>query len=185
MIKLVLAVDRQNAIGWSDGKLPWHLPEDLKRFKNLTTGGTVLMGFNTYKSLNRVNGLPNRENYVLTKKPFSELIGQTGPDIKIISGLGFCEQFYQNPSKDIWIIGGAFVYDQIIDKGWADEIHLTIVDTVSGADVAVKHDFATWKRFLLQLNSKSPDTHYWTADVSFPIGAEGVIPSIYVTFKKT
>ncbi len=63
MLSIIVAVAKNNVIG-KDNKLIWHLPEDLKRFKNLTTGHTIIMGRKTFESLGRV--LPNRKHIVLT-----------------------------------------------------------------------------------------------------------------------
>ena len=72
-VTLVAAMDRNRAIG-VDGKLPWHLPEDLKRFKALTLGKPILMGRKTAQSLGRA--LPGRRNLVLTRAglaPFADM----------------------------------------------------------------------------------------------------------------
>ena len=64
MLSIIAAIANNNVIG-KDNKLIWHLPEDLKRFKALTTGHTIIMGRNTFESLGRV--LPNRKHIVLCK----------------------------------------------------------------------------------------------------------------------
>lgn len=160
-IKLIVAVDQGGAIGWSDGRLPWKLPADMKRFKELTTGGTVVMGFNTFRSLGRPNGLPNRRNLVLTRKSFAERREQPiGPDIDIISDLNWVQQQedankrraadeWQDTSHTTWIIGGASVYEEAFTRGMVDEIHLTLVHADSRADVGLKTDLVAWKRFVL------------------------------------
>lgn len=160
MIKMILAVDRGNAIGWTDGRLPWKISTDMKRFKELTSGHTVVMGFNTFKSLGRTAGLPNRKNIVLTRKPWSETREHmdSNANIDVISNL----DWLTNPVQDAgivrdrfgtstcWIIGGASVYDEALDKQIVDEIYLTLVDESSGADVTLKHDLSAWKYFILQ-----------------------------------
>ena len=64
MLSIIVAIAKNNAIG-KDNKLIWHLPEDLKRFKELTTGKTIIMGRKTFESLGRV--LPNRKHIVITR----------------------------------------------------------------------------------------------------------------------
>ena len=64
MLSIIVAIANNNVIG-KDNKLIWHLPDDLKRFKNLTTGKTIIMGRKTFESLGRV--LPNRKHIVLTR----------------------------------------------------------------------------------------------------------------------
>ena len=63
MLSIIVAISKNNVIG-KDNKLIWHLPEDLKRFKKLTTGHTIIMGRKTFESLGRV--LPNRKHIVIT-----------------------------------------------------------------------------------------------------------------------
>lgn len=148
MIKMIVAVDRGNAIGWADGRLPWKLPNDMKRFKELTTGHTVVMGFNTFKSLGRLNGLPNRKNIVLTRKNPLEARGLLGNDIDIISSLDYVERVAKT-EQDLWIIGGASVYAEALERDMVDEIYITLVDDNSGGDVTLTADFAHWKHWLL------------------------------------
>lgn len=150
-IKLIVAVDQGNAIGWSDGRLPWKLPEDMKRFKELTTGHTVVMGFNTFASLGRFNGLPNRKNLVLTRKNPIEARGRVGDDVDIISSLNYVQKLNQRAPQDtIWIIGGASVYEEAISLGIVDEFYITLVDADSKADVRLKTDFAAWKLWTIR-----------------------------------
>lgn len=163
MIKMIVAVDQGNAIGWSDGRLPWKIPGDMKRFKELTTGGTVVMGWNTFKSLNRKDGLPNRRNVVLTKRPYSELKDQTGDTIEIISSFDWIlahQKCLGCQSTDLWIIGGAQTYEEALDRGIVDRIYLTLVHTDSGADVRFKkYDLAAWKLFALR---EATDGKMWS-----------------------
>lgn len=168
MIRMILAVDSGNAIGWQNGDLPWKIPADMKRFKELTTGGTVVMGFNTFKSLGRIDGLPNRENFVLTRRPCNEARGQLGDKVSVISNLDYVRDMLRTrQARDIWIIGGASVYAEAIDKQIVDEIYLTLVDANSGADVTLKHDFSAWKLFILQQQKLGV---YWELeDIQTPV----------------
>lgn len=116
-ITIIAAVARNLAIG-KDNKLIYRLPDDMKRFKALTTGNTVIMGRNTFESLPK-GALPNRRNIVLsrTKSDF--------PGCDTFSSL---EEALQHcaPEEDIYIIGGAKVYGQAI--GLADRLCLTEID---------------------------------------------------------
>lgn len=156
MIKLIVAVDTGNAIGWSDGMLAYSgLKKDMARFKALTTGGTVVMGMNTWKSLKRPTGLPNRKNVVLTRKPYSEVRDQfsASADVDIVSSLEYVKQMADRRNADqppVWIIGGAATYDEALAKGMVDEIHLTIVHASCEADVRLKTDLAAWKLFVIR-----------------------------------
>jgi dihydrofolate reductase len=115
-VKLILiaALTRRRVIG-KDGKLPWHLSDDLKRFKHLTTGHTVLMGRTTYDSIGKP--LPNRRNVVLTSRPI--------PGVETFSSLQSALDAVANDEK-VFVIGGGTLYAQTLDR--ADELHLTIVE---------------------------------------------------------
>lgn len=116
-ITIIAAVAGNRAIGYQNKLIYW-LPNDLKRFKALTTGHTILMGRKTFESLPK-GALPNRRNCVLTRSQ------------KQIEG---CECFRTwdefiascHPDEDIYIIGGASLYKNLIDK--ADRLCLTEID---------------------------------------------------------
>jgi dihydrofolate reductase len=153
MLKMIVAVDRGNAIGWKDGRLPWKIPGDMARFKELTTGGTVVMGWNTFESLGRPNGLPNRRNIVMTRKPYGEIRGKSGDKIDIISSFDWVQASQAclgRTAPDVWLIGGANVYAQALELKMVDEIYLTLVDENSGGDVILPFDLSAWKLFVLQ-----------------------------------
>ncbi len=117
MIFHVVAVANGNVIG-KDNKLPWHFSSDLKFFKNLTTGSTVIMGRKTYESIGKP--LPNRENFVLSRQ--SSLIAQE--HLKIFNSLE--DAIKQISTKDAYIIGGENLYRQslaVIDGIYLTRIH--------------------------------------------------------------
>ena len=113
MVTLIAACAKNRAIG-KDNKLLWHLPSDLKRFKRLTTGKTVVMGRKTYESIGKP--LPNRKNIILTNN--KDLVIEGCEVINSISELNLME--------DIVIIGGEQIYNLFID--YADVIELTLID---------------------------------------------------------
>jgi len=123
-IALIAALDRNRAIG-RDNAMPWHLPDDLKRFKALTLGRTVLMGRKTAESLGRA--LPKRRNLVLTRSgvaPFAEMTAVVSLD-DAFAGLAHDEP--------LCLIGGAEIYALTLPL--ATRLHLTWVDAaVDGAD---------------------------------------------------
>ena len=119
-IILIAALNLKRVIG-NDGKIPWHLPEDLKRFKNITTGHTILMGRKTFESLGRT--LPNRRNVVITK---SEI-----PNIETYNSIEIALENLKNEEK-VFVIGGGEIYSQMLSK--ADEIYLTIVENNLNGD---------------------------------------------------
>lgn len=134
MITIIAAVARNRAIGFENKLLYW-LPNDLKRFKALTTGHTIIMGRNTFESLPK-GALPNRRNVVLSRTT-KELPGcEVFPTLE--EALQSCRS-----DEDIYIIGGARVYEQAIR--FADRLCLTeIDDTPKDAD-AFFPDYSDWK----------------------------------------
>lgn len=119
MINVIAAVARNGVIG-RDNKLPWNIPEDLKHFKELTKGKAVLMGQTTYESIlehNRGKPLPNRTNIVVTfLKDY-----KVAPGVKVYNSLK--DAFNAHGNVDIFIIGGASIYAQTINR--ADRLYIT------------------------------------------------------------
>ena len=133
MISIIAAVAKDRAIGFKNKLIYW-LPNDLKRFKALTTGHTIIMGRNTFLSLPK-GALPNRRNIVLSRSfgsEKSEVISEKFPGCDVYPSL---EEALQHCAKDedIYIIGGASVYRQGLPL--ADRLCLTeIDDTPAEAD---------------------------------------------------
>lgn len=137
MVSLIAAVARNRAIGFRNRLLYW-LPNDLKRFKALTTGHTIVMGRKTFESLPK-GALPNRRNIVLSRS------GQEYPGTETFStleaALAACGK-----EEEVFVIGGASVYAQALPL--ADRLCLTeIADTPAEAD-AFFPDYADWKEDL-------------------------------------
>ena len=124
MITLIAAVASNNAIGFQNKLLYW-LPNDLKRFKALTTGHTIIMGRRTFESFPK-GALPNRRNVVLSRAGATFPGAETFPSLD--AALAACQE-----EEDIYIIGGASVYEQALPQ--ADRLCLTeISDTPQEAD---------------------------------------------------
>ena len=117
MISIIAAVAKNRAIGLKNKLIYW-LPNDLKRFKALTTGHTIIMGRNTFLSLPK-GALPNRRNIVLSRS------SKTFPGCDVYPSL---EEAIAHCSsdEDIYIIGGASVYQQAL--AMADRLCLTEID---------------------------------------------------------
>lgn len=124
MINIIAAIAENNAIGLN-GKLLYWLPADLKRFKALTTGHTIIMGRKTFESLPK-GALPNRRNVVLTRSKQIFEGAETFPSLA--AALASC-----SPEEYVYIIGGASVYAEALPL--ADRLCLTEVrDTPKEAD---------------------------------------------------
>ena len=107
MLSIIVAISENNVIG-KDNKLLWHLPEDLKRFKELTTGHTIIMGRKTFESLGKV--LPNRKHIVITRdKDYNE----KNENVEIINDINAIYK-YVNDDEENFVIGGAIIYNQLI-----------------------------------------------------------------------
>lgn len=106
MVKFIWAQDSNGLIG-NKGKLPWSNKSELNYFKNQTTGGIVVMGLNTWKSIGSAP-LKNRINIVLTHK--DEIDGYDDENVYIANNVDEVIKFYEEHDKDIWIIGGASTY---------------------------------------------------------------------------
>ena len=132
-INIIAAVAQNGAIGQKNKLIYW-LPDDLKRFKQLTTGHTIIMGRKTYDSLPK-GALPNRRNVVISSS-MTHIPGcEVFPSIK--DAIACC-----TPDEDIYIIGGASIYEQTISM--ADRLCLTeIADTPENAD-AFFPDYSEW-----------------------------------------
>jgi len=135
-ISIIAAVGKNLAIG-KDGKLLWHISDDLKRFKRLTTGHAIIMGRKTFKSIGRA--LPDRTNIVITRnKDFNtdgaliagsleeaiEIAEHTTPPLAPLLNRG--------GDKEIFVIGGGEIYAQALSI--ADKLYLTLVESNADGD---------------------------------------------------
>ena len=134
MFSLIVAVGKNNEIG-KNNQLLWHIPEDLKNFKKITTGKMVIMGRNTYKSIGRA--LPNRTNIVLSRN-FLETDEKIKEDKKKYENettkLEFYDDFqkviekYKDLKEEIFIIGGGEIYKKSLEMGIIKRIYMSRVD---------------------------------------------------------
>ncbi|MCO6430916.1 MAG: dihydrofolate reductase [Deltaproteobacteria bacterium] len=124
-VSAIVAMDEGRVIG-RDNALPWHLPDDMKRFSKLTRGHTVLMGRKTFESLPpKYRPLPERKNVVVSR----HLTVAEGTDV-VDSPEKFINQCKQGmialPSEKLWVIGGEQIYRAAMPL--TDEIYLTLVE---------------------------------------------------------
>jgi dihydrofolate reductase len=114
MIKLIVAISTNRCIG-KDNTLIWKLPSDLKRFKQITSGQTVVMGRKTFQSIGKP--LPKRRNIIITRDE-----GFLAEGCEVVNSI---EEALLLSAEDCFIIGGSEIYKQTI--GIADKIYLTVV----------------------------------------------------------
>ena len=129
-LKMIVAMTRNGGIG-KNGKIPWHYPQDLKRFRQLTNGHPIIMGRKTWQSLPK-KPLPNRLNIILTRSP--DTIKHISDDIEIArtpeEAISIVNQYHiTNDSKNpiAWVIGGQVVYETFIHHPLLNHIDCTII----------------------------------------------------------
>ncbi|NMA74429.1 MAG: dihydrofolate reductase [Bacteroidales bacterium] len=137
-IVIIVAIDKNNGIGYQN-ELLFRLPNDMKHFKTLTTGHTVLMGRKTFESLPK-GALPNRRNIILSSNPTLKYT-----DAEVYSSMDEALKTCAENEK-VYIIGGHSVYKKAIDL--ADELRLTFVDAAAeNVDVFFPViDFKQWEK---------------------------------------
>ena len=135
-VTVVAAVARNGVIG-RDGDLPWHLPDDLRRFKELTMGHVLVMGRKTFESIGRP--LPGRITIVVTRQA-----GWPAPEGVLVAGdLEAALQQAAALDDDVFVVGGAEVYRQALAE--ADVLELTEVDAEPEGDVHFPEvDWSRW-----------------------------------------
>lgn len=119
MLSIIVAKAQNNIIG-KNNKLLWHISEDLKRFKDLTTGHTIIMGRKTFESLGRI--LPNRKHIVFTQNPDFNVNDE---NVKIVHSMLEIQEYIENKEEN-FVIGGAMIYNLLMpyaNKMYITEIH--------------------------------------------------------------
>jgi dihydrofolate reductase len=140
-ISFVVAVSENGVIG-SHNAIPWLIPEDLKHFKDVTMGHTVLMGKHTFDSIMATlkKPLPGRTNVVITHQT----------DVKFPEGVvvyhSLEEALANIKTDELMVAGGGQIYQQLYDKGLVDKIYLTRVHKHIDGDVLFPNvDWSKWK----------------------------------------
>ncbi|NFS12436.1 dihydrofolate reductase [Clostridium botulinum] len=108
MLSIIVAIAKNNVIG-NDNKLIWHISEDLKRFKEITSGKTIVMGRKTFESLPGV--LPNRKHIILTRDKNFKVNSEY---VEIIYDFDELLRKYKNSDTEVFIIGGGEIYKQLL-----------------------------------------------------------------------
>jgi dihydrofolate reductase len=123
MILFIAAIDDKRGLA-KDGGMPWKIPEDEKYFtdQTKTRGGHVLTGATTFWNTYHGKPLAERQNYILTHKD------EDIPGTVVVHDLAGLLDGFTGEGKDLWVAGGAAVFQQIIDMGKADELYLTHIE---------------------------------------------------------
>lgn len=145
IVSIVVAIAENNAIG-KNNQLLWHLPTDLKHFKQITSGHTIIMGRKTFDSIGKP--LPNRRNIVITRSADMEIPG-TEVVNSVDQALALCAT-----EEEVFIVGGAEIYKIAMDK--TDKIYLTRVHARYEADAYFPEiDQNKWKE--VDVDPHQPD----------------------------
>lgn len=126
MLSIIVAVAKNNVIG-KDNQLIWHLPEDLKRFKRLTTNHTIIMGRKTFESLGRV--LPNRKHVILCNDAEMNIEDE---NVEILDDISKLKK-YKDSEEENFVIGGATIYKLLMP--YADKMYVTHINKEFEGDV--------------------------------------------------
>lgn len=139
IISLIAAASANNVIG-KNNQLPWHLPVDIRFFKNTTWGMPMIMGRKTYES-NGYKPLPGRINIIITKQKVLK-----GDGVVIVSNWNDALFVAKDADcKEVFVIGGGEIFKDTIDK--ADRIYMTRVHTITDGDVFFPEiDKKKWKQ---------------------------------------
>ncbi len=155
-VSIIAAVAENNVIG-RDNALPWRLPADLKHFKALTTGHSIIMGRKTWESLGRP--LPNRVSIVVTRTPELEAPGAT-----VVRSLEMALE-HCSEDKEVFLIGGEAIFREGLET--ADRIYLTRIHATIEGDVFFPEDWVSrWKLTSEERHSADEKNPY---DFSFQI----------------
>ena len=152
MISLIVAMGKNREIG-KENQLLWHLPKDLKHFKDLTSGHPIIMGRKTYESIGKP--LPNRTNIVISRRNdwFEE-------GILIVGSIKEAVKFAKKIDEEVFIIGGGNIYEQTIDL--ADKLEVTLVDAVLDADTFFpKIDEKVWQKTDEECHQKDEKNEFY------------------------
>ena len=149
-VSMIAAIGKNNELG-KDNKLIWHLPNDLKFFKETTMNKEVIMGSNTFYSLPKL--LPGRKHIVLTSRNIDN------DNVLVIHSKQDLLEYLKNIKKEIMIIGGASIYRELLEV--ADKLYLTEIEaTCSDADAYFpKMKYNDWDQELIKKNSDN-GIHY-------------------------
>jgi dihydrofolate reductase len=151
LISLVAAMDQNGVIG-AEGALPWRLPDDMRRFREITWGKPVVMGRKTYESLpERFRPLPGRRNIVLTRQA-----GYAAPGCTRVHSVEAALEA-AGDAPEVMVIGGAELYAQLLPR--AGRIYLTLVDGAFAGDAYFPPlDWGAWR--IVQREPHPPDTRH-------------------------
>lgn len=162
MFSIIVATSNNNVIG-KDNKLLWYLPNDLKRFKEITTDHKIIMGRKTFESLPKV--LPNRYHIVLTK---NQSFTFNNENVEIINSLNKLLENYSHSKEEVFIIGGGEIYKLFLP--YVSKVYLTKVKATFEGDT-----------FFPELNTSMWEKTYST---TVPKDSENTYDSEFIIYER-
>jgi len=169
MISIIAAIGKNRELG-KNNKIPWHVPEDFRRVKTVTSGHPIIMGRKTWDSL-PLKPLPNRTNIIITRDKtfnphknhhkFSNCKNCEGLGCGVVYSLDQAVELAKKKpgSSEIFVIGGGQIYEQAIEKGLVDKLYLTIVDGNFDADTFFP-DYSEFKKVVREESKESEGLRY-------------------------
>lgn len=174
-LSIIAAIGKNRELG-KNGKMPWHISEDFKRFKQITSGHPVIMGRKTWESL-PVKPLPGRCNIVITRDSKFKINDSTRPRLVEITrslgdAIGKADEMLKSPKgtssgaqvqhdtgegEEIFVIGGGQIFEQAISL--ADKLYLTVIDANFDADTFFP-DYSGFKKVVLEQEGESQGFKY-------------------------
>tara|TARA_Y200000002_G_scaffold138964_1_gene114562 strand:+ start:1271 stop:1753 length:483 start_codon:yes stop_codon:yes gene_type:complete len=153
-LSIIVAMSKNRVIG-KDNKMPWHLSNDLKNFKKITIGKTIVMGRLTYDSIGKA--LPERKNIVLSRNLIDS-------NVFIFDNFEEVLDFTKD-EDEVFIIGGQDIYSQTIDK--VNKLYLTTIDAnIEGDKYFPEIDISKWKKIRSENFSKDQNnTHDFVSEL--------------------
>src|SRR3989344_7928909 len=137
MITIIAAMTKESHVIGKNNWLPWNIPEELKHFRELTQGGTVIMGRKTYDSIKRP--MPNRNNIVVSRSTIKI------PLVEVCGSLADALRLAEKYAKPIFIIGGSQIFKEALDTHVVDKMYLSFVKKEYDGDTYFpEFDLSEW-----------------------------------------
>lgn len=152
MLSIIVAKAKNNVIG-KENKLLWHLPEDLKRFKELTTGHVIIMGRKTFESIGKV--LPNRKHIIFSNNPDFKVNDE---NVEVVHSMLQIQEYIENEEEN-FVIGGAMIYNLLMPH--VKKMYITEVEKEFEGDAFFpKVNLDIWKETSRKHEENEQDLKY-------------------------
>lgn len=152
MLSIIVAKAKNNIIG-KDNKLLWHLPDDLKRFKELTIGHNIIMGRKTFESLGGI--LPNRKHIVFTQNPDFKINDE---NVQVVHSMLEIQEYIENDEEN-FVIGGAMIYNLLMP--YVTKMYVTEIEKDFQGDAFFPRiDTQVWKEVSREKGMKDENNDF-------------------------